>query len=139
MNWSFGYKRHVFADDLYKLVRTRSETLAGVHVIQEESGFLDKVPKKGTAYPDRGYDSRNLTEIFAVVSQPKHCRLNFSQGGKQRKSTKVSISQACYYLGIFGSICNVMSIPQRRVVGLKRAVSDLPWITSYTTLDLSSI
>ena len=129
--WLFGYKRHVVADVGYKLIRASSVTPASVHDVQEAAGLLDKVPKKGPVYGDRGYDSTELRN--RIDSRFRYPCIAFRAPSKEREGMKKVREMANQSIAktrarvehVFGSIHNDMNIQQHRGVGLKRARSEL--------------
>ena len=112
----FGYKRHVVADVRHKLIRASSVTPASVHDVQEAAGLLDKVPKKGPVYGDRGYDSKELRN--GIESRSRNACIAFRapqrkrdgmRGMRQAANTSIARTRARVE-HVFGSICNDMKV-----------------------------
>jgi IS5 family transposase len=127
----FGYKRHVVVDIDHKLIRASSVTPANVHDVQE-AGLLDKVPKRGPVYGDRGYDSNDLRDRL------KHSRRNAciafrapQQGEREilkraRKEANQSIAKVRARVEhVFGALQHDMGCRLHRGIGLQRARSEL--------------
>ncbi len=127
----FGYKRHVVVDVRHKLIRAGSVTPANVHDVQEAAGLLDKVPKRGPVYGDRGYDSQELRE--GIQGRYRVPCLAFRAPRKEREPLRQAREEANKSIArtrarvehVFGSIRNDMKVDKHRGVGLKRARSEL--------------
>lgn len=127
----FGYKRHVVADVGHKLILASSVTPANVHDVQEAAGLLDKVPKRGPVYGDRGYDTQELRE--GIQSPYRTACLAFRAPRKEREPLRRAREEANASIAstrarvehVFGAIRNDMNVHKHRGVGLKRARSEL--------------
>lgn len=127
----FGYKRHVVADVGHKLIRASSVTPANVHDVQAAAGLLDKVPRRGPVYGDRGYDSQELRE--GIRGPHRTACLAFRAPKEEREPLRRAREEANRSIAktrarvehVFGAIRHDMNIGKHRGVGLKRARSEL--------------
>jgi IS5 family transposase len=102
-----------------------------VHDVQEAAGLLDKVPRRGPVYGDRGYDSQELRE--GIRSPCRTACLAFRAPRKEREPLRRAREAANASIAktrarvehVFGAIRNDMNIRRHRGVGLKRARSEL--------------
>ncbi len=127
----YGYKRHALVSTAHQLIYESAVTPAHVHDIQRAKTVLEKVPKHGAVYGDRGYDSAALRAHLkqtgrepmiafrAPRREPEGIKLLRLTANKTIAKTRARVEY------VFGTIQHDMGCVCHRGIGLARAHSEL--------------
>ena len=127
----FGYQRHAMVSTEHKLIDDSAVTPAHVHDLQRAKTVLEKVPKRGAVYGDRGYDSAALRTHMeqtrrepmiafrAPRREPEGMKFLRLTANKTIAKTRARVEP------VLGTIPHDMGCVCHRGMGLARAQSEL--------------
>ena len=127
----YGYKRHAVVSCEHKLIYASTVTTAKVHDINVAEEVLDKVPKGGAVYGDRGYDSAALRAHLASTGrEPRIASRAPREEAEAAQQVRLQVNKTIAKTRarvehIFGAIQHDMGCTLHRGIGLQRAHSEL--------------